>query len=377
MKLERRLEKLISLHFLKPPADQVPASTGHHTRRSSSSFDLESIKNIDPGSLWRNMVTGRGKDGLRDAEQRITPWQDDSLVNRCPLCNASFHPITNRKHHCRLCGKIICALPPKRPHRPLSCSLLFVVDPQSKTIEEVGEGVDYGVKRRRGVSEGDLASDDDKFLKGVRICRGCRPILLCKKYREESSSMPSFVHLHNVLVDLEQEIEGALPQFQDLILRLSLNDPPTREASALRKRLLEAFAQYDALSKRIYQLPRPDGSENSQFRVQAAVLSRASIFLQKNMIPLKSLPTAMSLASPTSPSIQNGTITPPLLDLELAHKLQPLLEQEALLETFIEEAESHRKFEDVKTLKLNLSEIKAEIQKIADCAMPPSKERIR
>ena len=85
----------------------------------------------------------------------------------------------------------------------------------------------------------------------------------------------------------------------------------------------------------------------------------------------------MSLASPTSPSIQNGTITPPLLDLELAHKLQPLLEQEALLETFIEEAESHRKFEDVKTLKLNLSEIKAEIQKIADYAMPPSKERIR
>ena len=67
----------------------------------------------------------------------------------------------------------------------------------------------------------------------------------------------------------------------------SLNDPPTREASAMRKRLLEAFAQYDALSKRIYQLPGPDGSKSSQFRVQAAVLSRASIFLQKNMFPLK------------------------------------------------------------------------------------------
>lgn len=74
---------------------------------------------------------------------------------------------------------------------------------------------------------------------------------------------------------------------EEALTTSSLNDPPTREASALRKRLLEAFAQYDALSKRIYQLPRPDGSENSQFRVQAAVLSRASIFLQKNMIPLK------------------------------------------------------------------------------------------
>jgi len=78
-----------------------------------------------------------------------------------------------------------------------------------------------------------------------------------------------------------------------------------------------------------------------------------------------------------SPSIQSGMITPPSLDLELAQKLQPLLEQEALLETFIDEAESHRKFEDVKTLKSNLSEIKAEIRKITEYAMPPSKERIR
>lgn len=81
----------------------------------------------------------------------------------------------------------------------------------------------------------------------------------------------------------------------------------------------------------------------------------------------------MSPTSPSSPNIQIGTITPPL-DLELAQKLQPLLEQEALLETFIEEAESHRKFEDVKTLKSNLNEIKAEIKKIADYAMP---ERVR
>jgi rabenosyn-5 len=82
----------------------------------------------------------------------------------------------------------------------------------------------------------------------------------------------------------------------------------------------------------------------------------------------------MSPTSPSSPNIQIGTITPPPLDLELAQKLQPLLEQEALLETFIEEAESHRKFEDVKTLKSNLNEIKAEIKKIADYAMP---DRVR
>jgi len=41
-----------------------------------------------------------------------------------------------------------------------------------------------------------------------------------------------------------------------------------------------------------------------------------------------------------------------------------LLEQEALLESFVEEAKARRKFEDAKTLKANLVEIRAEIDKI-------------
>ena len=55
--------------------------------------------------------------------------------------------------------------------------------------------------------------------------------------------------------------------------------------------------------------------------------------------------------------------------------LQPLLEQEALLESFVEEAKTHRKFEDVKTLKRSLREIRAEIDRVitnAESAPPRS-----
>ena len=57
---------------------------------------------------------------------------------------------------------------------------------------------------------------------------------------------------------------------------------------------------------------------------------------------------------------------PPVIDPDshLAHVLQPLLEQEALLESFVEEAKAHRKFEDVQTLKSNLREIRSEIDKV-------------
>lgn len=84
----------------------------------------------------------------------------------------------------------MCSLPVKYPQRPQTCSLLFVADPLSGEVEEVGEGVDYGVRRRtsstpqapgkgKGRDEITGLNDDEKFLRGVRICRDCRPVLLC------------------------------------------------------------------------------------------------------------------------------------------------------------------------------------------------------
>lgn len=161
---------------------------------------------------------------------------------------------------------------------------------------------------------------------------------------------------------LEKEIEDSLPQFQELIINLGNDVQPTKEASAARKRILEAFAQYDALSKRIRKLPCPGGPGNSQERIQMAILTRANLFLQRNMFPLQSLPTPKRLTTSGSVTPENGSVID--LDSETAHALQPLLEQEALLESFVEEAKARRKFEDAKTLKTNLTEIRAEIDRI-------------
>jgi hypothetical protein len=113
------------------------------------------------------------------------------------------------------------------------------------------------------------------------------------------------------LVDIEKEIEDALPQFQELLLSLKYatsilrfplfskltfarnDEQPTAEASAARKRLLEAFSQYDALAKRIRKLHCPGGPGSSQDRVQMAILTRANLFLQKNMFPLQVSPMAL------------------------------------------------------------------------------------
>ncbi|KAJ6606468.1 FYVE zinc finger-domain-containing protein [Mycena vulgaris] len=370
-KLERRLEKLVALHFPEEAKTTTGvgrrpglASTVNANRRASSFFELD-FKNILGG--------GGGKEDVRTAEQRITPWQEDSAVSKCPLCTTKFHPLTNRKHHCRLCGQIICALPVKRPQRPQMCSVLFVVDPKTRNIEEVGEGVDYGVRKRRTGSVGgakelqEEAAEEEKFLRGVRICSQCRPVLLRQQYHQQGMHVPTFVKLYETFIILEKEIEDSLPQFQELILTLNHDSQPTKEASAARKRLLEAFAQYDSLAKRIRNLPTPNGNGSSQERVQIAVMTRANLFLQKNMFPLQSLPTPKHASAPAArAAVEDIDDTASFIDPSSATAiaLQPLLEQEALLETFVEEAKAQRKFEDAKTLRVNLGEIREEIERV-------------
>ena len=147
---------------------------------------------------------------------------------------------------------------------------------------------------------------------------------------------------------------------------------------------MESFTRYDALAKRIRRLPCSKGAGSSQDRVQIAVMTRASLFLQKNMVPLqvsstetladedayqlcsKSLSTRKRITPPEPATAGDASNDDNFTDVDskVAFALQPLLEQEALLESFVEEARSQRKFEDVKTLKVNLGEIRAEIEKI-------------
>jgi len=114
-KLERRFEKLVALHFPPPESEQEkknhlrekPEAPKPISRRASSFFDLDSLKSKkvpDASDLWRGVVLGN-QDKARDirggimhhlnapfahpipaAEQRITPWEEDNAVSKCPLC---------------------------------------------------------------------------------------------------------------------------------------------------------------------------------------------------------------------------------------------------------------------------------------------------
>jgi ankyrin repeat protein len=68
-------------------------------------------------------------------------WQNDNDQNHCELCVSSFSTITNRRHHCRCCGVLVCD---KCSSKRLS---LAVLPPSSSSIS--GNDVNIGVTKER------------------------------------------------------------------------------------------------------------------------------------------------------------------------------------------------------------------------------------
>lgn len=172
--------QLVDLHF-NPSMQTAPghAAAGGQglTRSGSSSFSLSSIAaarpqlsmddvvdSLKPRQMWKGLKAAAGPSAdearKRAAEQRIVKWEADAEARKCRICAASFS-LSTRKHHCRLCGRIVCSLPPTPPAllavqmqlfapsqdgelppgtRREKCSLLLVADWRTGRGEEVDEG---------------------------------------------------------------------------------------------------------------------------------------------------------------------------------------------------------------------------------------------
>lgn len=53
-------------------------------------------------------IGGSAKSQIKTLEQSIIAWEDDASVLKCPFCQQEFSSYTFRRHHCRLCGRVVC-----------------------------------------------------------------------------------------------------------------------------------------------------------------------------------------------------------------------------------------------------------------------------
>jgi rabenosyn-5 len=86
-RLEKRLTKLTQLLANAP--EEVVASSG---------------------SLLNPLTTLAGqKDQRKALEQTVVTWEEDAKVLKCPFCQQEFGSWSLRRHHCRICGRVVCA----------------------------------------------------------------------------------------------------------------------------------------------------------------------------------------------------------------------------------------------------------------------------
>ncbi|RFU28446.1 hypothetical protein B7463_g7879, partial [Scytalidium lignicola] len=305
-------------------------------------------------------------------EQSVVTWEEDAKVAKCPFCQQEFGSWTFRRHHCRTCGRVICA------------------DPRTGCSTEIGLNVAGIADVSSEKHTGDMAVD-------IRMCRDCKTTIFSKKdFEEEVMQKPSDQRAYENLIQFEKGIRLLLPNFQRLLLALQDPEkPPSHaqltEASKVRKRLIDSFGKYDLAAKRIRDLPT---NSPTQLKLQKAIYQQSSNFLHIHMLPLKSLPKILKHASPhglpngsggalprngsralaairyndleTSSQISSSSAVSAMEaeEKELRERLIVLEEQKFFVGEMVADANKRRKFDEVSSLSSNLQDLSKEIDQV-------------
>ncbi|KAH8694987.1 putative vacuolar segregation protein [Talaromyces proteolyticus] len=357
-RLEKRLSRLTQA-LASLPAEQIQTGTS---------------------KIW---PLGWQGDQRREVEQSIVSWQDDGTVSRCPFCQQDFTNYTFRRHHCRTCGRVVCGDP------STACSIDVGLTVLSKNSSE--------------------KSVPAKVNVDIRLCKECRSTLFSRRdFDKERTIQAPISRAYGNLIQFERGIRLLLPRFQKLLAVLQdPNIPPTHtqlsEASKVRKRLIDSFAQYDTAARRIRDMPT---TSPTQQKLQKSIYQQATNFLHLHMLPLKSLPKILKHATPngqhsngsvrsaTTSPLGNTTHTSALASIkygsnnangsgysitsdnssaisaleteekELRERLIVLEEQKFFVSEMIADANRRRRFDEVSSLAVNVEDLSREIDRI-------------
>ncbi|KAL1608537.1 carboxypeptidase Y-deficient [Paraconiothyrium brasiliense] len=321
---------------------------------------------LDEGATSSFWPLSGAKNQRKALEQSIITWEEDAKVSHCPFCQQEFSSYTFRRHHCRMCGRVVCG------------------DPKTACSSEIGLNVAAGSNRNE--KGGQMGVD-------VRMCKDCNHTLFSRSdFDRELAQKPTDQRAYENLAQFERGIRLLLPRFQKLLMALQDPEKPPSpqqltDATKVRKRLMDAFSQYDSAAKRIRDLPT---ESPTQMKLQKAVYQQAYNFLSTHMLPLRSLPKVLKHAAPQgskSSGRQNGGGALASIkyndrqagsvvssssavsaleseEKELREKLIILEEQKFMVSEMVAAATKHRRFDEVTSLAQNLEDLNREIDQI-------------
>ncbi|OCT83330.1 hypothetical protein XELAEV_18025869mg [Xenopus laevis] len=236
---------------------------------------------------------------IRAIEKSVVSWVSDQDVPFCPDCGNKF-TIRNRRHHCRLCGSIMCKRCTELITLPFASKLTSASKHSLSAHGSPNLSPSSSAQQSRRGSISSLSSvssvleekDDDK----IRCCHHCRDTLLKREQQlDEKEHSPEIVKYYQKLRSCMEKVDEKAPEY--IRMAQSINAGETTynldHTNNLRIELQKYYELIDALSKKILTLgmneePKPHPKTQ---QLQKMVRYSATLFVQEKLLGLMSLPT--------------------------------------------------------------------------------------
>lgn len=222
-------------------------------------------------------------------EKTVVKWAPDTDASLCMTCGKQF-TLTRRRHHCRLCGRILCN----------KCSHFLPYDLAKKLTNPsfLYEGEGFHRSNSNSSLNSIFSPEGELF---IRTCNECRFLLERRdEQMTQRSIRPVIVQLYDRIRSYMQEAEQILPSYTQMAISLNAGDTSSdlAAAQALREKLVKVYENIRTLNKRIavLGLDNPQPPTPKSLRLQQMISAHASAFLQENLLGLPSLPTEEELA---------------------------------------------------------------------------------
>uniref|UniRef100_A0AC11DRB1 Rabenosyn, RAB effector n=1 Tax=Ovis aries TaxID=9940 RepID=A0AC11DRB1_SHEEP len=317
---------------------------------------------------------------IRAIEKSVVPWVNDQDVPFCPDCGNKFS-IRSRRHHCRLCGSIMC----KKCMELISLPLANKLTSASKDSLSAHTSPSQSPNSVHGSRRGSISSvssvssvldekDDDR----IRCCTHCKDTLLKREQQiDEKQRTPDVVRLYEKLRLCMEKVDQKAPEY--IKMAASLNAGETtyslEHASDLRVEVQKVYELIDGLSKKILTLDMkqdPPPHPNT-LRLQRMIRYSATLFVQA---ALESQRRLEERRSDLAARATNGEVAParmgpaPLRKAEgwlplaegqrQSEDADPLLQQIRNITSFIRQAKAAGRADEVRTLQENLRQLQDE-----------------
>ncbi|XP_031460925.1 rabenosyn-5 [Phasianus colchicus] len=235
---------------------------------------------------------------IRAIEKSVVPWVNDQDVPFCPDCGNKFS-MRNRRHHCRLCGSIMCKKCMELISLPLASKLTSASKEalSSHTSPNASPNSVHGSRRGSISSISSVSSVlDEKDDDQIRCCQHCKDTLLKREQQiDEKEYTPEIVKLYEKLRLCMEKVDQKAPEYVRMAESLNAGETTysLEHANDLRVEIQKVYEFIDALSKKILSLglheePQP---HPKTLQLQRMIRYSATLFVQEKLFGLMSLPT--------------------------------------------------------------------------------------